>query len=208
MFNTFEHNILLRKLVINGIREKCLYCFEIYQKRRHQFVSLGKTINTTYDEIICGVAHASIVWLLFFLIYIKGLFRSSTKLTSAMFADNTKLFILDFNTENPFKIMNDEINNVSTWFRANKLDLIGSTSKYSLFHSTGKEKYTTIYEALFHIKNVSIVTNFLKIFQDEMCSGKTMFLYKSHHLLNSFLLKPALLFSHKFLSKWYKYSMH
>ena len=61
MFITFEHNILLQNLVINVIREKYLYWFESYQKRRHQFVSVGKTVITASAEIICDLAQGSIV---------------------------------------------------------------------------------------------------------------------------------------------------
>ena len=41
-FDTVNHNILLFKLGLNGIKGKCLHCFKSYLKHRQQFVSLGK----------------------------------------------------------------------------------------------------------------------------------------------------------------------
>ena len=49
-----------------------------------------------------------------------------------MFADNTNLFYSnkDFNT--PFKITNEELNEIE-WFRANKLSLNAGKTKYIFF---------------------------------------------------------------------------
>ena len=75
---------------------------------------------------------------LLFVIYIIDLFRSSSKLTPIMFADDTDLFIFDSNIENAFKTMNEELRKVATWFKANKLSLSISKTKYSLLYSTRK----------------------------------------------------------------------
>ena len=57
-----------------------------------------------------------------------------------MFADDTNLCISDSNIENLFETMNEKLRKVATWFKANKLSLNISKTKYSLFHSTGKRK--------------------------------------------------------------------
>ena len=57
-----------------------------------------------------------------------------------MFADDTNLCISDSNIEKLFETMNEKLRKVATWFKANKLSLNISKTKYSLFHSTGKRK--------------------------------------------------------------------
>ena len=57
-----------------------------------------------------------------------------------MFASDTNLFISDSNIKNLFETMNEELRKVENWFKANKLSLNISKTKYSLFHSTRKEK--------------------------------------------------------------------
>ena len=57
-----------------------------------------------------------------------------------MFADNTNLFISDSNIKNLFKTMKEKLGKVAIWFKANKVSLNISKTKYSLFHSTRKSK--------------------------------------------------------------------
>ena len=64
-----------------------------------------------------------------------------------MFAN---LFISDSNIENLFETMNDELRKVPTWFKADKLSLNISKTKYSLFHYTRKRKYTKYLISIAH----------------------------------------------------------
>ena len=50
-------------------------------------------------------------------------------------------FNSDPTIENIFETMNEELIKVATWFKANKLSLNISKTKYPLFHSTRKRKY-------------------------------------------------------------------
>ena len=67
--------------------------------------------------------------------------------------------------------MNEELRKVANWFKANKLSLNISKTKYSLFHSTRKKKDIPNTLPPLHIDNVPVkrefVTKFLGEYLDE-----------------------------------------
>ena len=81
-----------------------------------------------------------------------------------MFTDDTNLFISDSNIENLFEIMNEELRKVANWFKANKLSLNISKTKYSLFHSTRKRKDIPNILPPFYIDNIPVKRRFVTKF--------------------------------------------
>ena len=55
-----------------------------------------------------------------------------------MFADDANLFFSHKNIDTLFTIVNVELENVSTWFKSNKLSLTIDKTKWSLFHPLSK----------------------------------------------------------------------
>ena len=137
-----------------------------------------------------------------------------------MFTDDTKLFLSHKSIDTLFAIMNVELENVSTWFKSNKLSLNVDKTKWSLFHLLSKKQFLP--QALrniliedIHIKREH-VTKFLGVFTDENLSWKQYIemlsnkvsksigiLYKSKDVLSKQCLKQL---SFSFIHSYVNYA--
>jgi hypothetical protein len=135
-----------------------------------------------------------------------------------MFADDTNLFLSDKNITNLSSKMNEELQNLTAWFQANKLSLNEQKTKFSLFHPIGKKKYIANNLPALQLNNVDIkrdpVTKFLGILIDENLSWKAQIdsiknkisknigiLYNSAYVLKKPLLKQLYYsFIHSYLT--------
>ena len=111
-----------------------------------------------------------------FYIYIYIYIYKSRKLAPELCADDTNSLISNSNIENLLETINDELREVRTSFKANKLSLNTSKTKYFLLHSTRKRKVTLNILPPLHIDNVLIkrefFTKFLGIYFDGNISWK------------------------------------
>ena len=136
-FDTVDHQILLKKLHYYGIDGTALEWFKSYLSNRKQYISTQE-ISESYLDIICSVPQGSILGPLLSLIYVNDLFKASNLFMEVMFADDTNLFLSHKNIDTLFAIMNVELENVSTWFKSNKLSLNVDKTKWSLYHPLSK----------------------------------------------------------------------
>ena len=93
-----------------------------------------------------------------------------------MFVDNTNFFLSHKNIDTVFAIMNVELENVSTWFKSNKLSLNVDKTKWSLFHTLSKRQFLpqtfpNLAIGDIYIKREHVVI-FLGVFIDENLSWK------------------------------------
>ena len=132
-FDTVNHYILLTKLKNYGVKHSNFKWFKSYLSNRQQYIShnCGKTNNM---NITCGVPQGSILGPLLFLIYINDLSKSCSVLDSILFADDTNLFYAHNDIRILFKTVNIELQYLAEWFRANKLSLNLTKTKYTFFH--------------------------------------------------------------------------
>ena len=217
-FDTVNHDILLKKLDFYGIRGNTQKWLRSYLGNRKQYISFNKHGFTDLCNIICGVPQGSILGPLLFLIYVNDLYKASSELSAVMFADDTNLFLSDKSIDSLFTKMNSELLKVSTWFKANKLSLNISKTKFSIFHPSSKRRFIPTELPILKIDDVHItrdpVTKFLGVLIDENLSWKAQIanvaskisksigiLYKATPFLNKTLLKQLYsAFVHSYLS--------
>ena len=120
VFDTINHEILLKKLEFYGIRGIANQWFSSYLSNRMQTVTVnGVTSNSV--NISCGVPQGSVLGPILFLLYINDFHHCSKVFDFHLFADDTNLFCKHKNLTSLQESINNELSNVNSWLCANKL---------------------------------------------------------------------------------------
>lgn len=141
-FDTVDHDILLTKLQLYGIKGVELQWFVSYLANRKQLVSWNGT-ESSYQNLTCGVPQGSILGPLLFLIYVNDLYLVSKIMFFILFADDTNIFLSDKNYNNLIAKTNSELSKIHLWFQTNKLSINVKKSSFMLFthrHETLPDK--------------------------------------------------------------------
>jgi hypothetical protein len=135
-FDVCSHTILLRKLRKYGINGIAHEWFSSYLKDRKQRVDIDGHLSTESIFNI-SVIQGSILGPILFLIYINDLYNASA-LLKLMFADDTAGLASGDNLHDLFAFVNNEIKKIARWFRANRMAVNVSKTKFIIFHTRGK----------------------------------------------------------------------
>jgi hypothetical protein len=136
-FDVCSHDILLMKLSRMGISGTALNWFRSYLENRSQKVDINGNLSNSRN-IKISILQGSILGPILFLCYINDL-HSVTSLLTLMYADDT--FTLDSgeDLDTLIRNVNIEINKIAVWFRANKLAVNISKTKYIIFRMKSKK---------------------------------------------------------------------
>ena len=128
-FDTVDHEILLRKLENLGAGCKEVAWFRHYLQGRRQAVVING-VASNEATMSCGVPQGSVLGPLLFLIFINDAPKGFKDLLTIIFADDTTLQMSNQDAHALFGKVNDALTLASDWFKANKLTLHPSKTKY------------------------------------------------------------------------------
>ena len=131
-FDTINHDTLLKKLHHYGVRGLALDWFRSYLSNRKQFVNF-KNVNSEMQAVTCGVPQGSVLGPLLFIIYTNDLPNALRHSRCILFADDTTLYYSSKNMQNTITKISEDLNNLTEWFKANKLSLNVSKTNYIIF---------------------------------------------------------------------------
>ena len=136
-FDVINHDILLKKLNVYGIRGIVNKWFASYLCDRSQFVDIDGNTSSS-QSISCGVPQGSILGPLLYLLYVNDIHKSCNS-NILSFADDTTLFVSNSDIGSLYEEANKEINSLYMWFCANKLSLNAKKTKYIILRPQSKK---------------------------------------------------------------------
>ena len=128
-FDTVDHDILLRKLELYGIRGTGNNWFRSYLKNRKQYININGT-KSDYKQVLHGVPQGSVLGPLLFIIYINDLPKALIFSDPSLFADDTCLLYSNLS----LRVIEKRLNIDLKWLCANKISLNVSKTEVLFFH--------------------------------------------------------------------------
>ena len=133
-FDTVDHQILLSKLELHGIKGQALTLLKSYLTNRNQKCQMKNSFPS--ERLIkCGVPQGSILGPLFFVLYINDLPHCLNKTKPRLFADDTNLTASANSMTDLEAAVNSDLENLRKWLIANKLSLNVAKTEFMLIGS-------------------------------------------------------------------------
>lgn len=141
-FDTVDHNILLRKLELYGIRGVVNKWFHSYLSNRKQYVYLAG-VKSKILKILHGVPQGSVLGPLLFIIYINDLHNAILNSKTTHFADDTSLIYSNQSLKTIERKLNVDLKSLFKWLCSNLISLNVAKTVVVLFRN---ERKTPDYE--------------------------------------------------------------
>lgn len=131
-FDTIQHDILLIKLQMYGIRGVAFTLIKNYLQNRMQYVYINNNSSNTL-KIKYGVPQGSILGPLLFLLYVNDITNILGSPDLVMYADDTNAFFASASKPALESMANKYLDNLSVWLQKNKLQLNVKKTNYIIF---------------------------------------------------------------------------
>ena len=161
-FDVVPHNILLKKLKKLGINGVPLQWFKSYLSNRTQKVDINGNLSSS-KNIPISVMQGTILGPILFLVFINDI-PSATVMLTRLFADDTACTLSHSDLPTLINLVNIEIQKLANWFKANKMAVNISKTKYIIFHGKGKRVNMNGLEVVFNDNEIGKPQNPEKIF--------------------------------------------
>ena len=139
-FDTVNHDILISKVKLLGIKGDLLRWFINYVSSRYQQTSAnGKASNLRRLE--CGIPQGSVLGPLLFLIYINDITKNLSHVHTKLYADDTVLYCSQDSFQQAVTGLQNDLSIVVKWCNLNQLSINIMKSKYQIFGSRKMLKY-------------------------------------------------------------------
>ena len=124
--------------------------------------------------------------LLLFILYINDFSRASDLLFSIIFADDTSFFLEGTKLEEIIELINNELEKVNVWLKANKLTLNIKKTHYMMFHRT-RIKHSNRKEIYIDGNSINYTNNtkFLGVIIDKKLNWSDHILYIKNKISKS-----------------------
>ena len=137
-FDTLEHDVLYEKLSKYCIRGVTLNWYKLYLTNRQLRVkclvsSTQKQEYSSYSHVEYGTPQGSCLGPLLFLVFINDLHRNLNHCNDIQFVDDTTIYKGHRSMRYLKWCIEMDLQNISDWFKANKLTLNISKSVYMIF---------------------------------------------------------------------------
>ena len=130
-FDTVDHQILLRKLEIYGIKHQALALLESYLSYQNQKCHINRYLSSK-KMIKCGIPQGSVLGPLFFLLYINDLPHCLSRTKPRLFADDTNITASGDSIPYLENAVNSDLENLRKWLIANRLTLNVAKTEFML----------------------------------------------------------------------------
>ena len=143
----------------------------------------------------CGVPQGSVLGPLLFLIYINDLPNATNLTETVLFADDTSIFYSHSNITHLIATLNNELNNINIWMKANKLSVNIEKTNYIVFKSRQKkinDNFALFYDTKLLKQKHDV--NFLGVYIDENLNWKPHI----NHVCNKISKSIGILYKSRF----------